>query len=117
MARIAYSCGGEGRGHSSRTATISAELIRRGHQVKIFASHAAYTALRTKLPEVTEIPGMILVYKNNKLRLLPTVRTNAETWRLKSAVVQRLKEDLKEFKPDLVVTDFEPFLPIAARAL
>ena len=42
MARIAYSCCGEGRGHSSRTLTVVEELCRRGHEVRVFASHVAY---------------------------------------------------------------------------
>jgi uncharacterized protein (TIGR00661 family) len=96
---------------------MAAELMQRGHEVKIFASHAAYHVLRPKMPDVTEIPGMVLVYENNKVRILPTVRSNAETWRRKGEVVRRLKAELTAYKPDLVITDFEPFLPAAAREL
>ena len=96
---------------------MSTELQRRGHQVKVFASHAAYSVLRPRLPDVAEIPGMVLVYENNKVRILPTIRKNAATWSRKRDVVCRIKSDLKSFKPDLIVTDFEPFLPIAAKEL
>jgi uncharacterized protein (TIGR00661 family) len=96
---------------------MSAELQCRGHQVKVFASHAAYSALRSKLPDVAEIPGMVLVYENNKVRILPTIRKNAATWSCKREVVRRIKTELKSFRPDLIITDFEPFLPIAAKEL
>jgi len=117
MARIAYSCCGEGRGHSSRTLTVVEELCRRGHEVRVFASHVAYQVLAPKLPQVTEIPGMVLAYKNNRIELGSTLVRNAETWRRKSNTVGRIRSELAAFKPDLAVTDFEPFLPLAAKSL
>jgi uncharacterized protein (TIGR00661 family) len=117
MARIAYSCCGEGRGHSSRTLTVVEELRSRGHDVRVFASHVAYQVLAPKLPHVTEIPGMVLAYKNNRINLASTLLRNAETWRKKSATVGKIRAELAGFKPDLAVTDFEPFLPLAARNL
>src|SRR5688572_27129087 len=116
MARIAYSCCGEGRGHSSRTLTVVEELRSRGHDVKVFASHIAYQVLAPKLPSVTEIPGMVLAYKNNQIHLGSTLVRNAETWRRKSQTVSRIRDELAVFKPDLAVTDFEPFLPLAAKS-
>ena len=117
MARIAYSCCGEGRGHSSRTLTVAEELRRRGHEVRVFASHVAYHVLAPKLPQVTEIPGMVLSYKNNRINLPSTLLRNAQTWRRRSATVATVRTELTQFKPDLAVTDFEPFLPMAARSL
>ena len=117
MARIAYSCCGEGRGHSSRTLTVVEELQRRGHEVRVFASQVAYQVLAPRLPSVTEIPGMMLAYKNNEIHLPATLVRNAETWRRKSQAVARIRDDLTAFKPDLAVTDFEPFLPLAAKSL
>ena len=117
MARIAYSCCGEGRGHSSRTLTVVEELQRRGHEVRVFASHVAYQVLAPRLPKVTEIPGMVLSYKNNRIDLPSTLLRNTQTWRRKSAIIGTILAELGNFKPDLAVTDFEPFLPVAARSL
>jgi len=117
MPRIVYSCCGEGRGHSSRTLTMVRLLRERGHEVRVLASHAAFHALQPQLPEVSEIPGLILVYERNRVRIGPTLRRNLATWRGKGVVVRRLKTMLEEFRPQLAITDFEPFLPLAARQL
>jgi uncharacterized protein (TIGR00661 family) len=117
MARIAYSCCGEGRGHSSRTLTVVEALRSRGHDVRVFASHVAYQVLAPKLPHVTEIPGMVLAYKNNRINLPSTLLRNAETWRRRANTVRQIGNELAAFKPELAVTDFEPFLPLAAKGL
>jgi uncharacterized protein (TIGR00661 family) len=93
------------------------ELHKRGHEVRVFASQIAYQVLAAKLPSVTEIPGMMLAYRNNEIHLRSTLVGNAETWRRKSQTVSRIGDDLVGFKPDLAVTDFEPFLPLAAKRL
>lgn len=117
MARIVYSCCGEGRGHSSRTLTMVRLLRERGHEVRVFASHAAYRALQPLLPDLGEIPGLVLVYERNRVQVSPTLSRNWATWRGKAPVVRRLKSLLAEFRPHLAITDFEPFLPRAAREL
>src|SRR5688500_9038643 len=117
MARIAYSCCGEGRGHSSRTLTVARRLKDLGHEVKIFASHAAFRVLRTEFQDVTEIPGLVLVYEENTVKLRSTLRRNAGTWSGRKGIVAHVKGELRAFKPDLAITDFEPFLPLAARGL
>ncbi len=115
MARIVYSCCGEGRGHSSRTLTLVRLLRERGHEVRVLASHAAYRALRPILPGVEEIPGLVLVYARNRVRIARTIARNFATWRGKAPAVRRIKALLDEFRPQLAITDFEPFLPMAAR--
>lgn len=117
MARIAYSCCGEGRGHSSRTLTMVRRLRERGHEVMLFASHAAFKALQPIIPEVREIPGLVLVYERNQVRAGPTLSRNLKTWKGKGAAVAAIVGALRDFKPHLAITDFEPFLPMAAKKL
>lgn len=117
MARIAYSCCGEGRGHSSRTLTLTRRLRALGHEVVVFASHAAYRALHPIIGNVVEIPGLVLVYARNKVCIGPTLRTNLATWSAKKTAVGEIERRLREFRPELAITDFEPFLPMVATRL
>jgi uncharacterized protein (TIGR00661 family) len=117
MARIVYSCCGEGRGHSSRTLTIARKLRALGHEVHVLASHAAHAALQPLIPNVTEIPGLVLVYDRNQVQFGQTIARNLVTWKKKKQAVNRIESLLREIRPDLAITDFEPFLPLAARSL
>lgn len=91
--------------------------MKLGHEVHVLASHAAFAALRPLLPKVREIPGLVLVYGGNQVRIGSTLATNLRTWRGKEPVVREIESLLRELKPALAITDFEPFLPIAARRL
>ncbi len=99
MARIVYSCCGEGRGHSSRTLTITRELLKLGHEVMLLASGQAYTYLHQNLSRVHSIPGLFLVYVNNQVNLWKTLRGNAAILRRKQAIADDLAAQLRPFKP------------------
>ncbi len=115
MARIVYGCCGEGQGHSSRTLTMTRALQALGHEVLVLAARKAYTVLHPQLPNVHEVPGLFLVYHNNQVQLLPTLRGNLPLALNRRAIARKILPWLEEFRPDLAITDFEPFLPIAAR--
>jgi len=95
---------------------IASRLQELGHEVRVYASNAAYSALELRLPNVREIPGLVLEYENNQVKMGRSFRTNRRIWRNRRPVIQRLKEELRAYRPHLVITDFEPFLPAAARA-
>lgn len=117
MARIVYSCCGEGQGHSSRTLTMVRALRRQGHEVLVLAARKAFEVLHPKTENVEEIPGLLIVYNNNQVQPLATLRGNWPMMRDKKKIVSRLVTRLKEFRPDLAVVDFEPFLPLAAKRM
>lgn len=117
MAVIAYSCCGEGRGHSSRTLLMARRLREAGHEVHLFGSHEAYRVLSAAGESIQEIPGYTIAYENNQVRLRKTVRENFARWRQQNQIVMELTATLRRLKPTLVITDFEPFLPKAAANL
>ncbi len=92
-------------------------LRRKGHEVLVLAARKAYEVLYPKTENVEEIPGLLIVYQNNQVRTLATLRGNWPVLRDKKNIVARLVTRLKEFRPDLAIVDFEPFLPLAAKAL
>lgn len=114
MARILYSCCGEGQGHSSRVLTISRALTRLGHEIKVLASNKAFVVLREQLPDVREIPGFFFVYRNNRVELVASFWGNLPLILEQSRTVRQIRDLIEDWQPDLAITDFEPFLPRAA---
>jgi uncharacterized protein (TIGR00661 family) len=117
MSRIIYSCCGEGHGHSSRVFAVAQALIRRGHQVKILTSHNAFVILRESLPDVQEIPGMALIYRKNRVKILPSLWRNLPLLAQYPGAVRQICRLIESWQPHLAISDFEPFLPRAARSM
>ena len=114
MARILYSCCGEGQGHSSRVHTITRALTALGHEVKILASHKAFKVLKPRLSDVREIPGFTFVYRNNRVELMASAWGNLPLLRQRGRVIREIAGLIESWQPHLAITDFEPFLPRAA---
>jgi len=114
MARILYSCCGEGQGHSSRVLTITRALTGLGHEVKILASHKAFQVLNPRLPGVREIPGFTFVYQNNRVELAASFCVNVPLLRQRRRIIREILGLIESWQPHLAITDFEPFLPRAA---
>lgn len=123
MARIFYSMAGEGRGHAARVRTL-VEHLRHEHELWLFAPDEAYDFLaRFYGPDappsdvkLLRIPGLRFHYTGRKLDLFKSVGTGLwyalrELPRLVAAFRQRIAA----VRPDLVISDFEPSLPRAAR--
>ena len=114
MARVLYSCCGEGQGHSSRVHTVTRALTSLGHEVKILASHKAFQVLKPRLPEVREIPGFTFVYQNNRVELMASAWGNLPLLRQRGRVIREITGLIEDWQPHLAIADFEPFLPRAA---
>ena len=114
MARVLYSCCGEGQGHSSRVHTVTSALMRLGHEVKVLASNKAFEVLCDRLPDVRKIPGFVFVYQNNRVELVASVRENLPLIRQRATIIRQIRDLIEAWQPHLAITDFEPFLPRAA---
>ena len=115
MARIIYGVQGEGRGHSSRSRIIIEELLRRGHTVKIFTSNKGHAYLHQHFDDVVAIMGLSFVFDGDRVDLLKTLRKNLRDGAGEAGkTLKALYEGLWEFRPDISITDFEPFVPSAA---
>ena len=121
MGKICYSVAGEGRGHATRVRTI-VEDLRHDHQVVLFASGFAYELLLTAYEhspsvQVHWIPGLQFCYQQRHLNYFGSIWQNLPYLRNLPSLVDSLEEQLVIEQPDLVITDFEPALPRAARRL
>ncbi len=112
---------GEGRGHASR-ARAMIERLNSDHRIIVTTSHDALAFLRDNYPddpqvEVHEIPGLKFHYSVDKLDNIKTIRKGLSFWAARGKYVRQLLEKMQTWQPDLVVCDFEPLVPRAARKL
>jgi uncharacterized protein (TIGR00661 family) len=123
MARILYGVAGEGMGHAVR-ARVVLDHLARNHEVQVVASGRAHDYLAAQAPGGPPAPkawriwGMSIVYRDNGVRNLRTLAANVRggVW---GGVRQSLgvhRALLREFLPDLVISDFETWSGLFARA-
>ncbi len=117
--RIAYGVFGYGRGHATRTAAVLPELRRR-HDVRIFAGGDAHDQLAPEYP-VVRIPTLSYGYgADGRTSAWRTLRKNA--WHVLELVLhgpefQQVRDALLDFRPDVVISDAEPWTHRVARHL
>ncbi len=111
MARIIYGVAGEGFGHSSRSHLIGQRLIDAGNDVLFVGSQKSLLYLKQYFGErVKEIFGLSFTFDGRRIDKSETLKRNL--MRLPEANKQNdelFKRHLEPFKPDLVISDFEPF--------
>lgn len=107
MAKVIYGVSGEGSGHSSRARLISSYLLEQGHQVKIVSYDRGYKNLKDDF-DVLEIVGLTIVSEDNEVSKLKTITTNLSRLPSGTKALNKLRETIKEFQPDCIITDFEP---------
>ncbi len=108
MSKIIYGVCGEGSGHSSRARERARHLVKRGHLVKIVSYDRGIANLWDEF-EVFETEGLHIASADNKVSKVKTFTRNLKKLGSGHKAVTKLKENLfKTFKPDCVITDFEP---------
>ncbi|HCS50264.1 MAG TPA: teichoic acid biosynthesis protein [Planctomycetaceae bacterium] len=120
MAKIFMSMSGEGRGHATRVRS-TVERMRDRHEITLFAPGDAYRFLEPQYgndPDVRliEIPGLKFHYVDGNIHLTKTIYQgfyyqNSHLPKL----VQQLVDEIEKHQPDVILTDFEPALPRAAK--
>jgi uncharacterized protein (TIGR00661 family) len=117
--RIAYGVFGYGRGHATRAAAVLPELCRR-HDVRIFAGGDAYDQLAPDYA-ITRIPTLGYVYgRQGRMSAWGTLRRNG--WHLLELLLggpefQAVRDAIADFRPDVVISDAEPWTHGVARRL
>jgi uncharacterized protein (TIGR00661 family) len=113
--RILYGVNGEGMGHATRSQVVVESLLG-DHEVRVVASGAAYAYLSRILPDVQEIMGAKFVMEDGAIMRWATVRQNvADAAAGAPASIHRWIEMTRDWRPDVVVSDFEPLASIYAR--
>ena len=113
--KILYGVVGEGMGHATRSRVILEHLTKH-HDVHIVVSGRARDYLAKRFEHVHNIWGFTIEYEQNSVKKWQTVLHN-----LKGAVsgwpqnVRTYFDLVENFKPDVVISDFESFSYLFAR--
>jgi uncharacterized protein (TIGR00661 family) len=121
MATVVYSVCGEGRGHATRVLAMVDEL-KRHHRVTILAAGDARPLLSSAFEgsgvPVRPIPALRFHYTaGRRLASLKTALAGLGYLSRLPDSLHRVRRLLEREQPDLVISDFEPLLPRAARRL
>ena len=120
--RILYGVVGEGMGHATRSRAVIEHLLDAGHTLRVVVSGRAHSFLKERLAgrerlAIDEIQGLHLELDHTGVDLLETVLGNLElaprNLRHNLEVYQQHAE--QEWKPELVISDFESWAYYYAR--
>ncbi|MEK6869557.1 MAG: MJ1255/VC2487 family glycosyltransferase [Nanoarchaeota archaeon] len=108
MARILYGVAGEGMGHAIRSKVILEELSK-SHKIKVVTSGRSYQYLKNFF-DVKEINYFKIIYRKNRATGFITFFNNFVRLPMIFIKCFKLPGIIMKFKPDLIITDFEPFV-------
>jgi uncharacterized protein (TIGR00661 family) len=106
--RILYGVTGEGMGHATRSRVVIDHLMRSGHNVTIVAYGKALEYL-SKYFRVLPITGLHIQYDNGAMSLFGSIALNAAVLPQNLAANAAVYQQVTDFRPEIVFTDFEPF--------
>ena len=86
------------------------------NDVRVVASGTAYRHLRERLPRVDEIFGPTFAMEEGEINRWATMRQNVQhAFDELPGTVKRWVREVDEWKPDVVISDFEPLAGVYAR--
>jgi uncharacterized protein (TIGR00661 family) len=114
--RILYGVVGEGMGHAMRSRVVLEHLVGQGHEVQIMASGRACGFLEKRFAGVNRIHGFHMIMEENRVRVGKTVWSNvlAGTQAVPGNIAAYF-ELASQFKPEVVVSDFESWTYLYAK--
>ena len=109
MARIIYGIQSDGLGHYSRSKLVIDHLLGKGHEVKVLTSGRAYEIMKDDY-DINKIERISNVYKNNRVQYVNTFYRNFIKFpSLIKDGFRKVRKIFSDFKPDIVISDFEIF--------
>jgi uncharacterized protein (TIGR00661 family) len=117
LMKILYGVTGEGMGHAMRSRVVLEHLVAQGHEVEIVASGRAVDFLSRHFDGVNRIHGFHMIYEENRVRRSKTLWSNvlAGTVGLPKNIAAYF-ELIESFAPEVVVSDFESWSYLYAKA-
>jgi uncharacterized protein (TIGR00661 family) len=115
--KILYGVTGEGMGHAMRSRVVLEHLTAAGHDLQIMASGRACDFLGKRFHGVNRIHGFHMILEENRVRIGKTAWANILSGAL--GLPQNIKayfDLLESFEPELVISDFESWSYLYAKA-
>jgi len=109
--KILYGVAGEGFGHSSRALSIASHLEKKGHKIIIMTHGQAYKVLKGRF-KTFKVKGLHLIFRRHVLHKRKTVAYNLKHFTKNFVRWKKFHKLMKDFKPNLCISDMEPIVPI-----
>ncbi len=115
--KILYGVVGEGMGHAMRSRVTLEHLVAAGHEIEIMASGRATDFLSKRFSGVNRIHGLHMIYDENRVRRGKTLWSNVLTGATGlPGNIAAYFELIKDFKPEMVISDFESWTYLYAKS-
>ncbi len=114
MARILFGVMGDAFGHVSRALAVAQEMPQ--HEF-LFLGGGRVLDLEKMGYQVEEVPMPSTYYSKNRVDVVATLRNAIRVLFGRSRTIEAVVKIVKDFNPDLILTDYEYFSPIVARQL
>jgi uncharacterized protein (TIGR00661 family) len=108
---ILYGVCGEGFGHSSRAIAVASYLEQKGNKIKIITYSQGYDALKNRF-DIFQVKGLHMVFEKNILKKRKTIAQNIDNFSVNLKRLNEFDSLIKDFPPDLCISDMEPIVPI-----
>ncbi len=113
---ILYGVSGEGLGHIFEAIEIVTRLQQEGHAVKVLTyGDRGCELLKGFHP--TRIEGIHLYFNRDGMSLFDTVFKNLGIFPFYATNWRRLRQEIEAFRPDVVLTAYEPFSNVVSHVL
>ncbi len=112
MARILYGVHGTGKGHVTRALSLARGLPK--HKYLFVADGTAFNIIKNEYP-VIKILTSTTEIKGHKVNFSSTIKENLVIFSQAKKSIDKILNVIDRFKPDIAITDYELFVPIAAR--
>jgi len=122
LAKILYSLAQDGRGHASRGYEIIRRLAKKNHKIMVLTGGDTYEPLEKTLAKMKNVSmhrllGFQCVYnKKGNINYIKTASKNIPSFVFAEIIIKKLKKLIDRYKFDFAISDFEPFLPRAAKS-
>jgi uncharacterized protein (TIGR00661 family) len=108
--RILYGVVGEGMGHATRSKVVLEHLTGDSHQVKVVASGRAFQFLKRAFPDVVEIQGLTMQYRDGAFdRDASVLRNVLLSPKMIAENAAAYFDHVRDFQPEMVFSDFDSF--------
>ena len=116
--KILYGVVGEGMGHAMRSRVVLERLVAQGHEIEIMASGRACDFLGKRFQgDTNRIHGLHMIYEENRVRRGKTLWSNVLTGLTGTPKnIQAYFDLIGAFRPELVISDFESWTYLYAKA-
>jgi uncharacterized protein (TIGR00661 family) len=112
MAKILYGVHGTGHGHAIRALAVARHYPQ--HEF-LFVSHGDAAALLRPEFRVEECPNPETPVRFHQVAIDSLIRANLRLWHRKARLLRGIEQLIRRFKPDVALTDYEFFVPLACR--